>query len=120
MVRPRRMRFVRSRPGVIYYKPRGVPLSSLEEVILNLEEFEAVRLTDHKFLEQDDASRKMNVSRQTFGRVLQSARRKIGEALAQGKAIRLEGGVNNLVKQRFGRRRVRRQNRQRRRFGWGR
>ncbi len=111
------MRFVRNKPGVVYYKPRGVPLSSLEEVTLNLEEYEAVRLADHKFLEQDNASKQMNVSRQTFGRVLQSARRKIAEALSQGKAIKFEGGVNNLVMQGFVRGRVRRRFRHRERFG---
>ena len=97
MVRPRRMRFVRCRPGVFYYKPRGVPLSELEEVVLHFEEFEALRLADHELLEQIDASKKMKVSRQTFGRVLQSARKKVGEALSLGKALRVEGGVNNLV-----------------------
>jgi predicted DNA-binding protein (UPF0251 family) len=79
-------------PGVTYFKPAGIPLRSLEEVRLSVEEVEAVRLKDVEGLEQEQGAEKMNVSRPTFQRVLASARQKIADALLNGKAIRIEGG----------------------------
>ena len=98
MVRPRRMRYVRGLPKVDYFKPRAVPMSILDEVVLHIEEFEAVKLSDVEGLEQEEACKKMKVSRQTFGRVLNSARGKMANAIVFGKALRIEGGVNNWVR----------------------
>jgi len=115
MVRPRRMRFVRGLPEVDYFKPRAVPMTELDEVILHIEEFEAVKLSDVEALEQEEASKKMKVSRQTFGRVLSSARKKIADAIVFGKALRVEGGVNNWVGVGMG---FGRQGGRRHRHGW--
>jgi predicted DNA-binding protein (UPF0251 family)/predicted Fe-Mo cluster-binding NifX family protein len=79
-------------PGITYFKPAGIPLRDLEEVCLSVEEAEAVRLKDLEGLEQEQGAEKMNVSRPTFQRVLASARKKIADALLNGKAIRIEGG----------------------------
>ncbi len=79
-------------PNVTYIKPAGVPLRFLEEVTLSVEEVEAIRLKDLEALDQMEAAEKMNVSRPTYQRVLISARRKIADALLNGKAIRIEGG----------------------------
>lgn len=92
MARPVKCRRVGSLPGVTYFKPAGIPLRNLEEVILSIEEAEAVRLKDLSGLEQEQGAEKMNVSRPTFQRILTSARRKIADALLNGKAIRIEGG----------------------------
>ncbi len=92
MVRPRQCRRVNSRPGSKYFKPRGIPLSQLEEVILTLDEFEAMRLADLEGLYQEQAAAKMGVSRQTFGRIVQSAHRKVADAFVKGKAVKIEGG----------------------------
>ena len=92
MARPRNCRRVGSMPGSNYFKPRGIPLSMLEEVILTVDEFEAIRLADLESLYQDKAAEKMNVSRQTFGRIIESAHKKVAEALVQGKALKIEGG----------------------------
>lgn len=92
MPRPRRFRWVRAVPSVTYFKPRGIPLAQLAEVILTVEEHEAIRLKDSLGLEQEKAAERMKVSRQTFGRVLTSARKKIADAITNGKAIRIEGG----------------------------
>ena len=62
----------------------------LEEVGLNLDELEALRLCDLKNLDQLEAAKKMKVSRSTLQRILMSARKKIAEALIKGKAIRIE------------------------------
>ena len=67
MARPKRCRRIGSTPGSSYFKPRGIPLSALEEVVLSFDEFEAVRLADLEGLYQDQAAEKMGISRQTFG-----------------------------------------------------
>ena len=92
MARPRNCRRVSSMPESNYFKPRGIPLSMLEEVILTVDEFEAIRLADLESLYQDQAAKKMNVSRQTFGRIIDSAHKKVAETLVQGKALKIEGG----------------------------
>jgi len=92
MVRPRLCRRVRCNPEVIYFKPRGIPLRELEEVILLVDEYEAVRLKDLLGLEQEKCAKKMNISQPTFHRLVLSARKKISDAIINGKAIRIEGG----------------------------
>ncbi len=92
MPRPSLCRRVRQWPEATYYKPRGIPLEELEEVVLPLDELEALRLTDLQGLYQEQAAEQMNVSRATFGRIVESARRKVAEALVMGKALRIEGG----------------------------
>ncbi len=90
MPRPKCMRNVRGVPDRNYFKPRGIPISELEEITLHLDEFEAVRLADCEGLYHREAAACMKVSRQTFGRIAVSARRKIADALINGKALRIE------------------------------
>lgn len=97
MPRPRHCRRVAQLPQTNYYKPRGIPLSVLEEVILTVDEFEAIRLTDLEGLYQADAAEKMSISRQTLGRVLESAHRKIADALVNGKAMLIKGGPIEIM-----------------------
>lgn len=92
MARPRNCRRVGFMPESNYFKPRGVPLSMLEEVILTVDEFEAIRLADLENLYQEQAAEKMKVSRPTFGRIIDSAHKKVAEALVKGKALKIEGG----------------------------
>ncbi len=93
MVRPKCPRQINSLPRSTYFKPRGIPVSSLEEVVLTVDEFEAMRLADYEGLYQEQASEKMKISRQTFGRILESAHRKVADVLIHGKAMRIEGGA---------------------------
>ena len=74
------------------FKPRAVPLSVLEEVVLSVEELEALRLAHQEGLYQQAAAERMAVSRTTFGRVLDAAHRKVTRALVEGCALRIEGG----------------------------
>ncbi|MFA5173588.1 MAG: DUF134 domain-containing protein [Candidatus Pacearchaeota archaeon] len=92
MVRPRLCRRVRFNPNVTYFKPRGIPLRQLNEVILTIDEFEAIRLKDLESLEQEECAKKMNISQPTFHRLVVSARKKISDAIINGKAIKIEGG----------------------------
>ncbi len=64
--------------------------------MLSLDEFEAIRLADLSSLYQEDAARKMNISRQTFGRIIESAHKKIADVLINGKALIIEGGNVSL------------------------
>jgi uncharacterized protein len=92
MARPTKGRKISVVPGVTYFKPVGIPAGCIEEVRLSLEETEAIRLKDIKGLEQEQGADRMMVSRPTFQRVLTSARRKMADALLNGKAIRIDGG----------------------------
>ena len=97
MVRPLKDRLVAFNPDVSYFKPRGIPLMELEEVILKVDECEAIRLADLMNLSHADAGRRMGVSRATFGRIVQRARKCVADAVINGKAIRIEGGQYRLV-----------------------
>ena len=101
MPRPPKSRWVAFLPDVTYFKPAGIPLRALEEIRLNVEEAEAIRLKDLEGLEQDEGAEKMNISRPTFQRVLASARQKIADAILNGKAIRIEGGSFEMASSRF-------------------
>lgn len=79
-------------PQATYYKPQGVPLCALEPVALTVDELEAIRLADLEGLYQEEAAKRMNVSRQTFGRIVEAAHRKIADALVHGKGLSIEGG----------------------------
>ena len=85
-IKPRKICF---NPDVIYFKPRGIPLKGLEEVELNIDEIEALRLCDLNGLEQIETAKKMNVSRSTIQRTISSARKKIADAIINGKAIKI-------------------------------
>jgi uncharacterized protein len=95
MPRKKCFRHIDSKPGVTFYKPAGVPMHSLEEVVLHIDEFEAVRLADAEGLYHEEAAARMNISRQTFGRIVGEARRKIAGAITGGKAIVIESFVLN-------------------------
>jgi len=97
MARPCRCRRIRCKPDTDYFKPRGIPLDVLEEIKLTLDELEAVRLADLAGLYQEDAAKKMNISRQTFGNIIKSARKKIADAILNAKALRIEGGIVERV-----------------------
>lgn len=100
MSRPIKCRHVSFKPGSTYFKPRAIPLSALEELTLSLDELEALRLADFEGLYHEEAANKMHVSRQTFGNIVKAARKKVADALVNGKAIRIEGGVCNIPKMR--------------------
>lgn len=97
MPRPRLVRRVFSEPGVNYFKPAGVKMAELDETSLKVEEFEALRLKDLEEMEQEEAAEKMGISQPTFCRLISSARKKVADAIVNGKAIRVEGGNFEVV-----------------------
>ena len=90
MPRPRLRRRLRFKPIVYYYKPNGIPMRELEEVLISREELEALKLKDCDGLEQNRAAGKMSTSQSTFQRILFSARTKLADAVVNGKALRIE------------------------------
>ncbi len=92
MARPKCCRKVAGEPDCRVFKPLGAPCAALEEIVLSMDEFEAIRLADLEGLYQEQAAERMNVSRQTFGRIIESARRKVAQVLTGGLALRIEGG----------------------------
>lgn len=64
-------------------------MTMLQTVIMELDEMEAIRLADGLGLYHEEAARQMNVSRQTFGRILEQARKKVATALIDGMALQI-------------------------------
>jgi len=97
MVRPQKKRLVAFGPDISYFKPRGIPMVELKEVRLTVDQHEAIRLADLVDLSHEEAGHRMGVSRATFGRIIQRARRIVADALINGKAIHIEGGNYRIV-----------------------
>jgi predicted DNA-binding protein (UPF0251 family) len=101
MPRPMICRRIGHQPPAGYFKPAGVPVSALEEIHLTLDELEALRLADLDGLYHEKASERMGVSRQTFGNILESARRKSADCLVNGRALRIHGGQYQMNERHF-------------------
>jgi len=90
MPRPCKRRRVRGRPNSSYFKPAGIRMIELEESVLTMPEFEAIRLVDLTEVPQEEAGKQMQVSQSTLSRVLKSGRKKIADAIVNGKAIKID------------------------------
>jgi predicted DNA-binding protein (UPF0251 family) len=67
-------------------------------IILHLDEFQALKCAELDRKDQTTAAAAMRVSRQTFGTILASARRKLADAVVNGKALKIEGGPVQLMR----------------------
>ena len=90
MPRPKICRCLCFKPRIFYFKPRGVPMRRLEEIVVEKDEIEALKLHDVDGLDQVQAAKKMKISQPTFARVLDSTYKKIAQAIINGKAIRID------------------------------
>ena len=90
MPRPKKLKVVSGYPAITAFVPQGIPITG--EVMLSVEEREAIRLSDFERLDQESAANLMQVSRQTYGRILFNARGIVDEALVTGKALKIAGG----------------------------
>ena len=97
MVRPRKRRTISRPPRPAVYKPAGVPLDALRQVMLLPEELEALRLADLEGLTQAEAAGRMGVSRSTFQRIVTQARHQVAAALIEGQALQIEGGTFDVA-----------------------
>jgi len=89
----RRYRRIKMPPAMEGFKPFGIPMRDLESVDLLYEEYEALRLADYENFNQEEAAKKMNISRPTFTRLYDKARKNIAKAFVEGKAIIIRGGT---------------------------
>jgi predicted DNA-binding protein (UPF0251 family) len=97
MARTDKLRVVRSLPSKHEFKPSGVPSARLKKIGLTLDEYEAIRLADFEGFSHEDAAKLMNISRPTFSRVVEKARRKLSEFIVEGKKLVIEGGNVEIV-----------------------
>lgn len=89
MPRPKLKRLLKFSPNVDYFKPRGIPLSELEETELLADEIEAIKHYYIDGLDQTQSAARMGISQPTFARIIDSACKKVAEALINGKAIKI-------------------------------
>ncbi len=92
MARPCKIRYIDINPTSSLFQPIDSK-NSKERIILTIDEFEAIRLADYNGFEQSEAAVAMNISRQTFGRILDRARKKVADALVNGKTLEIGGGI---------------------------
>jgi predicted DNA-binding protein (UPF0251 family) len=87
--RPKKQRFIQYNPKICYFSPRGRP-GRPEEIVLGIDELEALRLADLEKLSQKEAAKNMKISQQTFSRILRKARNALADALINGKIIKIQ------------------------------
>jgi uncharacterized protein len=102
MPRPQYKRIVHEPPLFSEFKPLGIKGQDLEQILLTLDEYEALRLADYAGLSHAEAAEEMEISRSTFTRLIEKARKKIAEFIIQGKLLTIEGGSihfrNNIIR----------------------
>ncbi|MDP8262441.1 MAG: DUF134 domain-containing protein [Candidatus Ancaeobacter aquaticus] len=96
-MRPKKTRWVDCKTQDRCFRPKCKPVATLQGVSLSLDEFEAIRLADFMNLKQEDAAKNMKISRPTFSRIIKSARGKVGDALVNLKALKVEGGCCEIT-----------------------
>ncbi len=89
--RRKKVRFIQKMPKTVQFSPRGNP-GRPDEVQLNIDHFEAVKLADYQGYSQSEGASAMGVSRPTFGRILREARKILADALTNSKMIRIRTG----------------------------
>lgn len=92
MPRPKNNRIVHEPPLFTEFKPAGVPGKTLQQIVLTLDEYEAVRLADYLGMSHEEAADEMEISRSTFSRLVEKARKKIAEFIFAGKLLTIDGG----------------------------
>ncbi len=91
-MRPKKERIVHAPPKVLVFKPAGIPAVNLEKVELTIDEFEAIRLADLFGDDQETAAKKMGISRPTFTRLIETARKKVADSIINCKELVIQGG----------------------------
>jgi len=87
MGRPKIPRNICGAPANSCFKPNGIPMGELEQITLNPDEFEAIRLVDFQGMLQLEAASVMGVSRQTLANLVKIGRQKVSDCLLNGKAL---------------------------------
>ena len=102
MSRNKKERTIGAPPLFTSFKPSGIAGRHLNNTILTLDEYEAIRLADYKGFSHDEASKEMRISRPTFTRLIEKARKKTAQMIISGNMLTIEGGnihfKNNIIK----------------------
>ena len=102
MPRPKNNRIVHEPPLFTEFKPIGFPAAELERVVITLDEYEAVRLADFIGMQHEEAADEMGITRSTFSRLVEQARKKVAGFMIKGKIMSVEGGEvhfrNNIIR----------------------
>ncbi|MFC1755745.1 DUF134 domain-containing protein [Thermoproteota archaeon] len=85
----KKQRFCRPFQGATLFKPKGIPMCSVELIVLYRDELEAIHLCDYEGLSQMESAEKMKISTGTLQRILYSGRKKVADALFSGKALKI-------------------------------
>jgi predicted DNA-binding protein (UPF0251 family) len=100
MPRPKKKRKICCNPSSYYFKPRGIPVYELDEIIIDDDELESLRLADLLAYSHEKAAKEMKISRATFGRIVEVARKKVIDGILNGKAIRInQKELNHILKE---------------------
>jgi len=92
MPRPQYNRIVHEPPIYSHFKPSGVKGQDIPQIVLTLDEFEAFRLADQQGYTHAQAAEEMEISRSTFSRLIEKARKKVADFLIQGGVLTIGGG----------------------------
>jgi predicted DNA-binding protein (UPF0251 family) len=92
MPRRKRLRRIVAPPGFKGYRPYGHMRGRMDPIELLYEEYEAIKLADYDGLNHQEASVWMGISRPTFARIYEIARKKIARALVETREIRSASG----------------------------
>jgi predicted DNA-binding protein (UPF0251 family) len=92
MARPQKNRKIINPPKMQGFKPFGIAICESENVVMQYDEYESIKLVNYQNLSQDEAADLMEVSRPTLTRMYNCALKKIAKAFVEGKCIIIEGG----------------------------
>lgn len=92
MPRPQYNRIINEPPLYSHFKPMGVKGENVKQIVLTLDEFEAFRLADQLDYSHAQAADEMEISRSTFSRLIQKARKKIADFIILGGVLTIGGG----------------------------
>lgn len=93
--RPKKVRYIQRMPKVTLFSPRGKP-GRPDEILLTIDQYEALKLADHQGFDQTQGAIVMKVSRPSFGRILREARRRVADAIVNGKIIKIGIGDTQI------------------------
>lgn len=95
MPRPRKCRKVCSLPKTMEFIPAGEK-NVCPTIVMTVDEYETLRLIDREGFSQEACGEYMKIARTTVQQIYTSARKKVADALVEGKGLRIEGGDYKL------------------------
>ena len=99
MARPIKRRHVCLMPEVNKFGPMNRGFEKEDIVIMSVEEYETIRLIDLERLTQEESAVSMRVARSTIQRIYDEARKKLADALINGKTLKIRGGDYKLCEE---------------------